>query len=961
MIVQIARARSSIVRDTLRFAAVLVAFALPWTNANATDAAPIATPSAAQEVPWLYVGSDVPVDKDWIFGVLPNGLRYAVRRNSVPQHQVAVRVVIDAGSLMERDKELGYAHFLEHLSFRGSKYAGDGEAKRVWQRLGTTFGSDTNAQTTTTQTVYKLDLPEATRGGLTESLKLLAGMMAAPTLSQAEVDAERRTVMAEARESEGSDERFNAATRKLFFAGQLLATRAPIGTTESLTAATPKSLRAFHDRWYRPERTVIVICGDADPDVFAALIKEQFGDWKGVGKPPKEPDFGHPTPSDDNAAVVVEPGLPLTLTMAYLRPWLPHNDTIVYNQGKLVETVALKILNRRLEARARSGKSFLFAAAEQSDVSRSVDETVVQITPLAGDWRRGLADVRSMIAEAVTVPPTQSEIEHEVDDFVSELDAGVEQARADSGHKLADSIAEAVNIRETVASPVVARDIFGAMKGKVTPAAILAASQHLFAGVGPRALLSSTAPIPDGVAQLERALKAPVLAATSQQQTAISFDRLPKLGPPGRIVATRKIAFESMKIIEFANGVRLMIYPLAGSSGRIFVAARFGNGRRALPADRQTVAWAAGGALVAGGIGDLGLNELDAMMNARRLSLTFELEDDSFALRAQTNDTNLRDQLRLMATKLAFPRWDAAPVERTKALLLAQQDSVDATPQNVIAQHLQAELVGNDPRWRSPTRADILALTPENFRNLWEPLLKTGPVELQIFGDVTEETAIKAAAETFGALKPRQAAPILPANAIVKGMTPAVDPIIFYHKGDADQAAAVLAWPTTGGPDRIFESRKLDTLAAIYNDRLFEKLREGEGAAYSPNVINNWGTSFPKAGSFVVMSQVKPNGVQRFFDLSQAIAADLATTPVSADEFERAVGPMKALIARAVNSDLYWMTELAGGTRDQRIIDAALSLGRDLQRITPADIQATAKTYLLPTQTLKLEVLPQPK
>jgi zinc protease len=942
---------------TLGLAVTILALGISQFPSNAAE--PKAP--AAQEVPWLYVGSDVPVDKEWVFGVLPNGLRYAVRRNAVPQHQVAVRVVIDAGALMERNNELGYAHFLEHLSFRGSKYAGDGEAKRVWQRLGTTFGSDTNAQTTTTQTVYKLDLPEATRTGLTESLKLLAGMMAAPTLSQAEVDAERRTVLAEARESEGAEERLRSASRQLFFAGQLLATRAPIGTTETLVAATPKSLRAFHDRWYRPDRTVIVICGDADPSVFASLIQEQFGDWKGVGRPPKEPDFGSPAPSKNNAAVIVEPGLPLTLTMAYLRPWRPHNDTIVYNQGKLIETVALKILNRRLEARARAGKSFLFAAADQSDVARSVDETAVQMTPLGGDWQRGLADVRAMIAEATSTPPQQSEIEHEVDDFVSELDAAVEQSRAESGHKLADSIAEAVNIRETVASPSVARDVFGSMKGKVTPAAILAASQHLFSGVGPRVLLSSTAPLADGSEKIAAALSAPVAAATSTQQAAIGFDRLPKLGPPGRIVATRKIAFESMKIVEFANGVKVMIYPLAGSSGRIFVSARFGNGRRALPADRTTVAWAANGALVAGGIGDLGLNELDTLMNARRLGLTFELSDDAFALRAQTNDANLLDQLKLMATKLAYPRWDAAPVERTKALLLAGQDTVDSTPQNVLAGHLQEWLVGNDPRWKAPTREDIASLTPENFRALWEPLLKTGPIELQIFGDMTEETAIKAAAATFGALKPREAAPILAANAAVKGMQSSPTERIYYHKGDADQAAAVLAWPTSGGVDHIFDSRKLDILGAIFNDRLFEKLREGEGAAYSPNVLNNWGTVFPKAGNFVVMSQVKPNNVQRFFELSLAIAADLSAKPVSADEFERAIGPTKALIARAVNSDLYWMNELAGGTRDPHIIDAALSIGRDLQRITPLDVQSVAKTYLGSEMPMKIIVLPKAK
>ncbi|WP_163360505.1 insulinase family protein, partial [Klebsiella aerogenes] len=87
--------------------------------------------------------------------------RYAVRKNGVPPGQVSVRVRMDVGSLMEQDSERGFAHLLEHLSFRGSVHVPDGESKRIWQRLGVTFGSDSNASTTFTATTYKLDLPMA--------------------------------------------------------------------------------------------------------------------------------------------------------------------------------------------------------------------------------------------------------------------------------------------------------------------------------------------------------------------------------------------------------------------------------------------------------------------------------------------------------------------------------------------------------------------------------------------------------------------------------------------------------------------------------------------------------------------------------------------------------------------------------------------------------------------------------
>ena len=127
----------------LAFLAPLSALAVPHAAAQSsveatTPTAPaiaLPTPIALQrgdETPWIYEGSDVPRDPEWLFGKMKNGLRYAVRRNGVPPDQVSIRVRIDAGSLHERDSELGYAHLLEHMLFRESKYLGPAQAIPTW-------------------------------------------------------------------------------------------------------------------------------------------------------------------------------------------------------------------------------------------------------------------------------------------------------------------------------------------------------------------------------------------------------------------------------------------------------------------------------------------------------------------------------------------------------------------------------------------------------------------------------------------------------------------------------------------------------------------------------------------------------------------------------------------------------------------------------------------------------------
>src|SRR3546814_20581766 len=87
-------------------------------------------------------------------------------------------------------------------------------------------------------------------------------MMREPRISDAAVDAERGVVLAELRESNGPQKRIADATTEHLFAGKLIGDRSPIGTIASLNAARASAVQAFHNRWYRPDRAVVVIVGD---------------------------------------------------------------------------------------------------------------------------------------------------------------------------------------------------------------------------------------------------------------------------------------------------------------------------------------------------------------------------------------------------------------------------------------------------------------------------------------------------------------------------------------------------------------------------------------------------------------------------------------------------------------------------------------------------------------------------
>lgn len=960
----------------IAFAAPVIAQEIVIPDPTTSPEAAVPEPEALQigdETPWLYEGSDVPIDREWLFGEMDNGLRYAVRRNGVPPGQISIRVRVDAGSLHETDEEQGFAHLLEHLLFRESEYLEQGQAIATWQRLGATFGSDANAETSPTHTAYKLDIPDIDRAKLTESFKLLSGMIKAPVLSEENVDAERPIVLAEKRESGGPGERVSNVTRKTLFAGQRLATRNPIGTVETLNGATAGAVQAFYDRWYRPDNTVVVVSGDADPMLLAGLVEQWFGDWKAKGAKVNAPDFGDPVaPAGATRAagtdlplgeieVTVEPDLPRNLTYAVMRPWRQVQDTVVYNEGLLLDALSQAIINRRLEVRARAGGSYLYAQVQQDDISRSTDATFVSFAPLTTDWKTALDDVRSVIADALETAPTQEEIDREVAEYDVIFANQVEQSSVQAGSELADSIVRAVDIRETVASPETVLAVWRGMKQRFTPEELLARTRALFEGDVVRSVYVTPS---EGEASAE-ALKLALASEAAVDNTArlaenaISFDELPAVGKPGEVVGAAPIGILGVEQVNFDNGTRALLWSNNAEPGRVTVKVRFGAGYRGFDKDSAVYASLGEMALVGSGIGELGQNEIDRLATGRKLGFDFAIDDGVFTFTAQTRSDDVADQLYLFAAKLGMPRWDADPVIRAKAAAELAYNTYATSPAGIINRDLSYLVTDSDPRFATPNPDQLKGVTPKGFRTVWEPLLKQGPVEVLVFGEFDRDAIVEKLRQTFGALPARE--PITPEVAAKVPAFPSdtADTKVLTHRGDGNQAAAVITWPTSGGVTNIRESRRLEILVQLFSNRLLDALREKAGASYAPQAFSDWPTDIAGGGTITALAQLEPEFVPIFFAEAERIAADLAANPPTLDELNRVTEPLANLVRRASTGNTFWLYNLEGATTDPRRITLLRSLLADYSRTSPQAMQALAARYLNGKAPVRIAVIPQ--
>src|SRR5687767_4636543 len=175
-------------------AAVVLAFGVAPAHQAATLLAQAAPP----------LTQALPVDPDVTTGQFDNGLKYMIRRNSLPAGRAELRLVVNVGSLVEDNDQLGLAHFVEHMAFNGTKNFPKLETVRFLESLGMRFGPSINAYTSFDETVYMLQVPTDKPEVLDRSMLILGDWAHNVSFEPAEIDKERGVIIEEWRLRRGA-------------------------------------------------------------------------------------------------------------------------------------------------------------------------------------------------------------------------------------------------------------------------------------------------------------------------------------------------------------------------------------------------------------------------------------------------------------------------------------------------------------------------------------------------------------------------------------------------------------------------------------------------------------------------------------------------------------------------------------------------------------------------------------
>jgi zinc protease len=362
--------------------------------------------SAAHEIYGRVRATDtLPVDPALRTGTLSNGIRYYVRANHTPKDRAELRLVVNAGSILEDEDQRGLAHYLEHMAFNGLKHFPKHELIEFLENAGMRFGADLNAYTTFGETVYTITVPTNDPAVLSKGVQMLSDMASGGiTIDSNEVIAERGVIMGEWRSRLPDTSIVSAMLHQdsvLYGDNSPFVTRQTIGQTRVISNAEPAPIRRFYKDWYRPDLMAVVIVGDFDPAKVEKLVRQQLAPIPAAQHGRLRPN--PVLPVNDEPKVDVHSGqVNPQLQLVWKQRVQPVTTRAAY-RARLIESLLFDGLSKTfLAQRKLDHRPFFWAEAGRVPIeTRSDNALVVQVIAQPDSLERGLTAALTEIERVV--------------------------------------------------------------------------------------------------------------------------------------------------------------------------------------------------------------------------------------------------------------------------------------------------------------------------------------------------------------------------------------------------------------------------------------------------------------------------------------------------------------------------------------------------------------------------------
>jgi len=649
----------------------------------------------------------IPVDSAVTVGKFANGLRYFIRENREPENRAQLRLVVNAGSILEDDDQLGLAHFLEHMAFNGTKNFEKHELVEFMESIGMRLGPEVNASTSFDETIYMLELPTDNSEYMTRAFQILRDWAHNMTLDSEEIDKERGVVIEEWRLGQGASSRLRDKYFPVLFKGSRYAERLPIGKKENLETFDPDVLRRFYRDWYRPDLMAVIAVGDFDSAQILELTRKYFEDQANPPNPRERKSYG--VPDQDGTLYCIATDKETTSTgIAVYRKTEPIEDRTVgdYRQ-QIVEGLYNGMLNSRFAEIARKpDPPFIGAASSRGNLIRTKGVYALSASVLENGTQQGL---KALFTEAERVAKfgfKPSELERQK---IAVL-RGMERAHTNRDNTPTGSFASEYTRAFLTGEPIPGIDYEYALYQRFIPEITLEevnrVAQNFIRNDNRVVLL--TGPDKEGLEMPDEAELAAVVDSVGDIEITPYVDTVsdqPLLAdiPQGsKVVRTRSLE-GGITEWKLANGIKVVLKPTDFDKDQVLFTG-FSPGGTSLASDDDYVPASTASLLISNsGIGKFNLIELRKLLTGKVASATPFISTYEEGVSGSASLKDLETMFQLIYLRFVAPRAD----DTLYQLWLAQNrqaiENREADPMTVFNDAFTRIITQNHPRMRPPT------------------------------------------------------------------------------------------------------------------------------------------------------------------------------------------------------------------------------------------------------------------
>ncbi|GAB6093831.1 insulinase family protein [Desulfatiferula olefinivorans] len=902
-------------------------------------------------------------------GTLENGLRYVIRANREPRNRVSMHLVVPAGSIHETDDERGLAHYLEHMMFNGSRNFPPGELVRYFQSIGMHFGADANAHTGFYETVYDVLLPGGTREDLSGGLRVLRDYADGALLLPSEIDRERQVILAEKRDRDSADYRTFEATLAFELPDMRLSSRLPIGDETVIVSADRTRLNGFYRTWYRPDRMILVVVGDVDTTLVRSAVDEAFASLAPPAAPfPADPDPGRLRHEGIRPFYHFEKESgKTTVALEVLTQTAFEADSFDRRRDRLVARLADRMVQNRLDALTRRpGSPATSASVGSGTFLRHVRYGNISAECGPENWRDALVFIEQTLRQALEYGFTDQELDRVRQNLLAEMEQEVKSADTRNSSTLSSRIIRALVNRETVLSPEDNLALFGPVLEAVTLAEVNGRFRTTWTPDHRLILVTGNADL-TGSAEPEQMIRSVYDAGRAQpvgprpDEAGVTFPYLDEPAAKGAVVSREDLTDLGITRVVFDNGVVLNLKQTDFEAHRFLFRLIIGGGKADEPTDKPGLASLAMNLINESGFGALDKEDLKRALTGKTSRMSFSVAEDSFVLSGVgvPGETDLVFQL--LRTQLLDPGFDEDAYRLTMERMAQNYEEMETTVEGMDDMKGGAFLAGGDPRFGLPPFERYRSNTVDDVRAWVGRSFEQDLPELSLVGDFDPDRVIDLAARYLGSLTREQRNASRPGDgSSALPRLPRGRSETFFVNTVIPKGLVKVCYATDDFWD-IGRTRRLSVLAAVFSDRLRNRIREELGAAYSPYAYNLSSIAFPGYGVFQAVVTLDPEKADAVIAAIRAIADDLAARGISDDELRRAVDPILTSIRDMRRTNGYWLNSvLSGSGRHPVRLSWARTIEQDYAAVTTGDIHALAGRYLDNEGAACLRIMPGP-